>query len=412
MSSNDFLYSLSSQGNYDKLITYIENHDDKHVRYGASGVLLESSNQFRMQANSEQVQRLIQITLTEPNHQIRAKVLEILVEIEGESALEDVIDRLGSSAYPTPTDTPYPRILTRWHSSQYYSLRLLSIIGFGTLSEESYNIKLKTSIQKESHPKVLRRAIEEGGKLRDETFVKPIQQYIYASDTEFQTTNQDEIKEIRKTAIEALVTIGSDAAYEALLTATRKQNKTLKKHALKKIGEFGVNQSLDVAVDELDAEDQEIRKSAAESVLNSFQTVEEDSHAVRMKALDQLTQDTDLNAADQFAEIVTEADEKPVQRNSAWLLGQLQDSKTNTITALLDAVDSEDPYLRKIAAASLYRLDENKVIPKIETKLQTLESDSEAYEVLSFINSRLKEDYKKEVVEYTYVSEPSDYSAN
>lgn len=408
MRSQDILYSLSNKGEYGKLIEYIQKHNDKHVRYGAAGVLLESVYEFKMKANKEDHKKLIDIVLTEPNDSIRAKVLEILIQIKDESVLETIITRLGSSSYPTPKKTPYPRILTKWHSSTYYTLRLLAVVGFGSITEKSYKTKLRTSIRKESHVKVLRRAIEEGGKIGDETFVTPIQNYIYNPSDEFQTTDESEVEDIKKTAIEALVEIESDAAYEALLAATRKKDKSLKEHAIKKIGEFGAERSLDIVVDKLDAKDSKIRKSAAESVLDTV-SESDDSHSIRMKIIEELNKDSDVNVTDQFSEIVSDADENPKRRNSAWLIGQLEESSENNIEALLQAVVSEDPYLQKIAAASLYKLDKDSVIEHIEEYLTEVNTNSDEYELLKYIKSRLETDYKKEVVEYTYVTKPSDY---
>ena len=409
MSSRDFLYSLASRGEYNRLIEYIQAHDDSSVRYGAAGVLLESTDKFKMQTNTTHCKELLTIVLTEPNDSVRAKVLEILLEIEDESILDNIITRLGSSSQPTPTETPYPRILTKWHSSRHYTLRLLAIVGFSSISGRSYLTKLRTSIKKESNVTVLRRAIEEGGNVGDETFVSPIQDYIHMPPEQFQTSDTEEIEAVKKTAIEALVEIGSDASYEALLSATRRRDQMLKEYAIKKIGEFGAKKSLDIVINELDADDEKIQKSAAESVLGTFEK-EDDSHEIRMKVLNELSSSADVSVCDQFAKIITSNSEDTCKkRNSAWLLGQLKESSDNTIEALLTAIESGDQYLQKIAAASLYQLDNKDVVEAITQRLTQIEPETPEYNLLTFIKQQIEKDHKKDVIEYTYVTEPTDY---
>ena len=410
MQQKDFLYSLANRDEYDTLITYVETHDDNHVQYGAAGVLVEFSERFKMKTNSNQVDRLITIVITNSNDRIRSKVLELLIETQDDSILEEIVSRLGDNNFSDPPEKPYPRILTKWHASEEPPLRMLAIVGFASINEVSYHTKIRTSIQNESHPDVLQKAIEAGGEIGDETFVTPIQQYIYKESTEFQTTNISKVEDIKKVAIDSLVQIGTEASYEALLAATRKNEKTLKQYAIKKIGEFGADKSIDIVVTELTNKSENIRKSAAKSVLKSVQEVEEDGHKARLKILNELSTDSNITPSRQFAEITTESNQDPERRNSAWLLGQIKDSSTNTITALFDAIQSEDPYLRQIAAASLYQLDKTKVVKEIDEQIDSIEKETPAYNLLSYIRDQLEKEHKKDVIEYTYVSDPEDYT--
>jgi hypothetical protein len=82
---------------------------------------------------------------------------------------------------------------------------------------------------------------------------------------------------------------------------------------------------------------------------------------------------------------------------------------------LVDALDDADPDLRKIASASLTKLDQATVERKIESLLATVDEESEAHALASFVQSNLQDtaaEAKKELVEYTHVTTPSDYTSS
>lgn len=104
--------------------------------------------------------------MVEPSDSVRANIIKLLLKIEDESILDNIVTRLRSSNEPTPTETPYPLILTKWYSSSKPELRLLAIVGFGNLSSETSRTRLRTTIKQEQNLKVLRRAIEEDSILK------------------------------------------------------------------------------------------------------------------------------------------------------------------------------------------------------------------------------------------------------
>jgi len=135
---------------------------------------------------------------------------------------------------------------------------------------------------------------------------------------------------------------------------------------------------------------------------------------VRQEAIEKMAEEVSTDVSAEFATIVEESPRKTEQRNAAWLLGQLETSTPEAIDTLVETLDDEDDNLRKIASASLTKLDQADVEDKIDAFLESVDEDSEAHTLASFVRSALYsgEDAKKEMIEYTRVDDPSDYTSS
>ena len=387
----DHLYSLSSRGAYRELIRYIRTHDDEDVRYGAAGVLSESVAGFATEITPQTRKALVDVVRNDPSDAVRANVVKTLLAID-ESIADNIITRLEMAPESTPTETPYPLILTKWHERQWPELRYLAVVGFERVGSPTTTEKLRTTIQRETDLRVLRRAIEASGAVGDETFITPIKSYLRIDDdTQYQSADAEQIRRIKQAAVEALVDIGTDGAYEALLTASRGTDPELKACAISEIGRLAPDEAVDLIVDELDDDaDDAVRQEAAEGLITTFTESDfEEGHAVRQQALAEMGEDVDAAVSDAFASIVDDSPHKPEQRNAAWLLGQLETATEDTVDSLLSALTHEDDYLRIIAAAGLTTLDPALVDQKLTAFRDSVNEDSPAYDLASMIQSRL-----------------------
>ena len=412
-SQTDHLYALANRGDYDQLVQYIRTHSDESVRYGAAGIVAESLDEFTAQLTPQIRRLLVESALSDPSDAVRAQVVTILRAID-ESTIDNIITQLEMDPQATPTDTPYPLILTKWHSSPRAPLRFLAVVGFGRVGSQSTVAKLRTTITRETDLRVLRRAIEEAGTVGDETFVSPIQDHLRAGNDEFQQSDTEQIERVKEAAVDALIQIGTAAAYEALVTASRSTDEALKQHVIGEIGRFGAEETVDLVVDELDAEtNEELRTEAAEGVITTFTESDfEEGDAVRQRAIEKIAEDVSIDVSAEFASIVDDSPYESERRNAAWLLGQLESSSEDAASCLVDALQADDAYLRQIAAASLTQLENAEVESEIESVLETVDEDTEVQTLASFVQSALQNtaaEAKKELVEYTHVVEPSDY---
>jgi len=395
----DHFYLLSSRGAYGELIRYLRNHDDEDVRYGAAGVLAESADGFAEQITPKTRKALVDSVLNDPSDGVRANVVKTLLAID-ESIADNIVTRLEMAPESTPTETPYPLILTKWHDRQWPELRYLAVVGFGRVGSPTTVEKLRTTVQRETDLRVIRRAIEESGTLGDETFVTPIKSYLRIDDdNRYHSADTTQIRQTKQAAVEALVKIGTEGAYEALRTASQGTDTELKACAISEIGRFGADETVDLIVDELhNDDDDELRQEAAEGLITAFTESDfEEGHTVRQQALESIDDDVDAAVSDEFASIVDDSPHKPEQRNAAWLLGQLETATEDTVDSLLAALEHEDDYLRIIAAAGLTTLDPALVDQKLAAFIESVDEDSPAHDLASMIQSRLQDGPEKAI---------------
>jgi HEAT repeat protein len=417
----DYLYMLAEQGEYAEIVDHIRTHDEERHRYGAAGVLAESVTGFAEQSTPEARQALIESVLTDPSERVRATVVRVLLDID-ESITDNIITRLEANPQSAPRETPYPLILTEWQSSRHPELRFLAVVGYENVASQSTIAKLRTAIINEQDMRVLRRAIEAGGTVGDATFVTPIQDHLRAADEEFKRASDKEaIKRIKQAAVEALVDIGTDAAYEALVTATRTADEDLKEQVVSEIGRFGAIDTVELIVDELDANDESVHREAAEGVITTFREADfDEGHTIREQAIQKMAEDVSRDVSAEFVSIVEESPYESERRNAAWLLGQLEShpqielGTQATIDCLLSALHDDDRYLRDIATAALTTFDPEDAEPKIDTFLAETDEDSKAHSLASFVKASMQDtadEAKKHFVDYVYVASPSDYTA-
>lgn len=413
---DDYLYALANRHEYAELVKHIKRHNKENVRFGAAGILLESVSSFSNYITPNLRSHLVNSVLTDPSDAVRGKVIELLVEIDPNIA-DSVIIRLETNPQQTPANSPYPLILTKWHTSQHTGVRYLAVVGFGRAGSQTATKRIETTLIRENEPVVLTRAAQEAGELGDELFVTPLQNYLQADHNELDIpATRTETNQLKKACIDSLIEIGTDGAYEALVTASRSTDEELKQQVIGQIGRFGAKDTVDLVVDELDNDESEqVRSEAAEGVITSFTESNGDGDTIRQRAIEKIGEQIENDVSAEFASIVDESENKLERRNAAWLLGQLGESNGKAINTLTDSIQSDDKYLQRISAASLAQLNDESITRQVESVLSKTDEGTEAHKLSEYVQSALvdtAEEAKKEVIEYTEVSDPSDYTSS
>lgn len=393
----DKLYTLSDQGEYEPIISCMLEHTNSNARYGAAGVLSESPS-FLNNASADVRKMLISAVLDEPDDKVRARIIDVLLQIEGEAVLDNIVTRLELDPDLAPPEKSYPFVLDKWSSKPHSELRLLAVVGFGSLDTPSSREKLLQRIKNEQDIDVLRRAIEEGGEVGDVTFVAPIQQYLRADSFSTNQFIEAKINRLQEAAVEALVKIGTHGAYEALVTATRSSDANLKESAISQIAKFGSNETLDRVIEELDSpESEEVRRTAAAGILTTFVESDfESSHEVREQAIEAISEEVSVDVSGDFAAIIEDSESTTEKRNAAWLLGQIDDeSEVAAETLATTLVDSDDELLAIIAAATLSEHDPQLVRECIAAIRDAVDDDSLANELVSFGESNVAKEMQE-----------------
>lgn len=415
-STSDYLYALSNRGEYGELVKYVRYHDNESVRYGAAGILSESAHGFKNHATPQMRQLLIDTVLNDPSDAVRAHVIELLLTMN-EEIIDNIITRLEVNPVETPVDYPYPLVLTKWCSSNRPGLRYLAAAGFGSTASQTAVTKLRKLLIEDEHPRVLSRAMNEASTVGDETFVTPIQSYLRNDPEDLDKIGtQSDIQRVKRASVEALIGIGTDAAYEALISASRSSNEEIKQYAISEIGRFGAEDTLELIIDELHTDSTApVREEAAEGLLTAIsESGFEESHDVRRDAIQTLGDDVSKDVCSEFASIVETGERISQKRNAAWLLGELQESNEEVITTLLASLTARDEYLQKVASASLLQLDDTAVLEHVDDFLSRVDADSDAHQLASFVQANVVDESKKakqEVIEYSYITDPDEYTS-
>lgn len=416
--TKDKLYTLANNQDYSKLIDYATRHRQESVRFGASGVLTEFIDSSSPSFSPRERKQLIDGVLNDPSDTVRGKITEALLQIDCK-IIDSIIIRLEQNPQQTPTNTPYPLILTKWADSQHIGLQYLAVVGFGHSNSQTATTRIETLLIRSSEPDVLIRAAKEAGGTGDERLVTPLQNYLRTDHTELDIpATQTQIRRLKETCVDSLIEIGTDAAYEALIAASRSTDEELKERVIGKIGRFGAKETIDVVVDELDNKDNgQVRSEAAKGVITSFTETDKqtDSDTLRQTTIEQIGEQIEKDVSHEFASIVDESENNLERRNAAWLLGQLGESNNKTTDTLIDSLQSDDTYLQQIAAASLAQLDDGITVQQIESIIETTAEDTEAHKLATYLKSTLTdtaEEAKKELITYTKVTKPSDYTTS
>lgn len=405
---SDYLYKLAEKQEYTKLVEIITTHSQTEVRYGAAGILVEEDTKFTTTITPDQQKMLVTHILKEPNDKVRSKIVQLLLQIDT-SIIDTIIYRFKIDQ--TPNNIPYPLVFTRYTSKEW-PLRYLAAAGFGTVGSQTTIRKLLTMLQNESHPKVLYRVIQESGEVGNEQFVDPLKRYIDITEEQFKSSTTDQqIKKIQEATVESLIKIGTSAAFEAVLTASRSRDDHAKDVILEKIGKFGYKDSIKVLTKNIQSESDSIQKSAASGAVKLLKNAENDT--TRQQLIQELQTKSDSNISQHFTTIIQDSAQTIERRNAALILGELDELREQDITTLLETFDSNDDVLKIISASSLYKINCNICRKKLQEHISTIKTDdTQLRTFLQNLKELLeKEDPKKRVANYTYVSEPDDYSA-
>ena len=401
----DFLYTLATNGQFDRIARYLGSNDAVGVRLGAAGILAEFGDAVRRADNGDIKQQLITGVLEETDETVRARIVEALLYIHDESVLETLVRKVAADDEPTPTDSPHPLVLVEWLGSDHPELRLLAVAGLGDVGTHTVVPKLAAACTDDDY-RVRARAIEECGRVGDHRCVDAL---IEALDS----YNQ----EIKMKAARSLAQIGGGAAIEALIDAAKTDNQALRQAVIESLGTLGSLDVLTILLDGIDDDDAAVQQAAAESIVELvYQAPFDESHTVRETIVEELQSDTDSDTVPIFLTLFEESDRRAIRRNTVWLLGRIANPhpRAATVDTLIDALDADDSTTAQIAATSLVRIGGLDLEARLEAAIDSYETGGEARQRAEFVHSQITdseaEKLLKQTVEYVRVTEPADYT--
>lgn len=399
-----FLASLASSGQFDRLAAYLGSNEPLSVRRKAAHHLSQSLEALAEQDTATLIEELYESTLTETDDTVRAKVIEILIYLD-DAAIDTLVQNIESDDYPTPTDSPHPLLYVRWLESKHVELRLLAVAGLGSVGSKQVAQKLAAACT-DHDDRIRIRALEECGRLGDPRCVEAVAGCLDASDSD-----------VRTAAARALVRIGTEESLTAVMPLAKDGERQVRQAVIEEIGSVGSLAVFGVILRALNHDDAQFRKAAVRATVELMAYAPSEERSRIRKTVGTHLQHSP--GRDLVSEIraITDAEELSIRRNAVWLLGELLDPATHTdsLQTLVRSVADPDTKTTKVAVSQLIERDDPVIIDHLEAFIQATELDSAVLKRADFIREEITaktaDDHRKDAVEYTQVSNPSDYTA-
>jgi len=401
-SETDFLYTLASNGRFDRIADYVASNEALAVRYGAAGILTEFAGDLKTAATTELRKKLINAVLEEPDDRVRARVVEALLYID-ESILDTLVTKIAADREPTPTDSPHPLLLVEWLGSDSVELRLLAVAGLGDVGTPSMIPKLSSACS-DTDRRVRERALKELGRIGNPRCVEEVADCL-----------DSDIASIRHEAAKTLGEINTRGAIDRLRPAARRdEDDELRRIALDQLGAFPSSDVINTLSDGVTDENPEIQHAAASSLMELISSASfEESHTIREEVAEEV-EALDADVIPAFVTLFTDTHRTTIRRNTAWLLGRIGDSQEEVVDHLLDALSDDDFTTSQIAASSLARIGGRDIKDRLEKFIENHPEGSGPRTRAEFVLTQITEGegglVLERTVEYIHVSEPDDYT--
>jgi len=331
------LYHLARDGDVEGMREMLLESDSPAVRARAGKLLGEVADQ----SDSESVEALVSVSVTDDNDEVRAAAVEGLDAI-GSEAVEQLLVKITGSKVNEGADWATAKKFANALSSDVPELRMAAASALGQLNETSAVPKIINQLSDEN-PKVRVRCCAALAKLDHPKAVPPLIERL-----------SDPIGEVRREAAVALASIGTDQALSALLDMLDDANTSIRRIAASSLGEAGSVKAVQPLADALADESSAVRSAAVFSIIELLSNAPtQQSHQIRDTVVSEL-QNSDSATVQPLVEILDESNQRRQRRNAAWFLGRVvDDADPKTIEILVEALESDDNSTAQFAATSL-----------------------------------------------------------
>jgi HEAT repeat protein len=363
--------------------------------------LLGHLNVARTEADAATIaDALVEAVATDDDLGVRRRAIEALYDY-GETHVDRLIEELaaakgGDSGAATA-------FFEGWLDSEHPELRMVAVSSFRRLGDGSVVSSLREAFD-DPDPRVRARAVEAYGH-RESVPVEPIEPLL-----------DDEYAHVRRAAARALAAIGSREALDRLVPVADDDDATSRRIAVEQLYRLDGERAAAVLVGSLSDRERGVRQQALRSLLR---LVAGDGGVDVDRVSREVLENADAPPASETASLVDEllegSGDGGRRERAVRLLGRLA-ALTETEAfrrRLIDRLDDGDDRVADAAMECLRGLDGK----RLEKPLQLLRRDEatsaggrrRAAALLEGIRDEAARALEGKSVEYTYVTEPSDY---
>ncbi|WP_251330083.1 HEAT repeat domain-containing protein [Haloplanus pelagicus] len=418
-----FLYELARDSRTSDLVAYLRRGSSPVVRRRAAEMLGDFAERgFEDDRDVEEVVRaLIEAVREDDDDSVRARAIDALYR-HGPETLERLVHEMGEfetgvddggdEGTDTPPERATTRLLEEWLDADYPEFRMVAATALGRIGGTG-SLSALVAATTDPSPRVRARAVQSCGMIGHEGCIGPLRKRL-----------DDPSVRVREKAVRALGAIGSEAALEPLTRVARADEESLRRAAIEELGQFGSLDPVDALIRALADDTAPVQRAAVLSLVELVTDASSDREpTVRDAVATRLSNADTLAVVPQMIDMLDEGRRATVRRNAAWLLGCVADSedpdddrRDAVYDCLIDALGDPDDRTARLAAASLVDLESD----HLERRLQILVHDESVPEevteraetVLDAIGGSLSGEVVTNAVDYTYVRDPSDYTAD
>jgi len=412
-----FLYELARESNTTELVAYLRRGSSPVVRRRAAEMLGDfAAATERTDGDTQEVIRaLIQAVQDDDDRSVRARAIDALYR-HGPDTLERLVRELGEFDIEDDSgvtaEQATTRLLEEWLDADYPEFRMVAATALGRLGGKR-SLSPLVSATTDSSPRVRARAVQSCGQIGDKRCIGPLRRRL-----------DDDRPRVRKEAVRALGSIGGEAALRSIAPVVQADEESLRRIAIEELGQFGTLEPVDVLVRALVDDTAPVQRAAILSLVQLFIDAPADQRQeVRAAVADRLSDADTLTVVSHVIDMLDESRRTEVRHNAAWLLGRVadvddpdEDRRETVYDCLIDALGDPDDRTAQLAADSLVELESE----KLERRLQILVHDEgvpsdvaeRAAAVLDAVGGSLSGEVVTNAVDYTYVRDPSDYTAS
>lgn len=404
-----FLYELARDAETTRLVAYLKRGRTAQVRRRAAEVLGDLADSPTYETEDEVVEALIQAVQEEDDDSVRARAADSLYR-HGEESFARLVKRMSDVEVDVEEDPDWvvSRTLVDWLEGDYSEFRMVAAAALGRVGDETSLSALMEALT-DPDPRVRVQAVRSCGLIGDTRCVPALADRL-----------DDPSQRVKREATNALGSIGTTDALKALVPVARAEEESIRRMAIDELGKLGSLEPVVVLLRGLEDNSKSIQRAAMLSLIRLFvEAPPEQTEEVRETVAEQLEALEADAVIPQLVDILNESERRTVRRNAAWLLGRVADSETEVREAmydcLIDTLDDEDEMTADLAAMALSHVASD----ELERRLHILTKDEDTPEavveraesVLEEIGSDLSQELVTNAVDYTYVRDPEDYTA-
>jgi HEAT repeat protein len=402
-----FLYELARESRTSELVAYLKRGNSPLIRRRAAELLGDLADASGDDADEEVVQALIGTVTGDDDDSVRARAIDALFRY-GQESLERLVAEMGEFEGGEAGGRPTARAFEQWLESDYPEFRMVAASALGRIGDPQA-LPALVAVLTDSNVRVRTRAVRACGRIGDPRCVPALHDRL-----------DDPDRAVRQAAVTALGSIGTREALSALVPVVRVDEEPLRRAAVEELGQFGSLEPVVVLLRAIADDTESVKRAAMFSLIQLFvEAPSGESQQVRETVAEQLSHAETGTVVPHLVDVLTESQRAPVRRNAAWLLGRVSDPedeyRDEVYSALIDTLDAPDETTAGLAADSLAELGSDELERRLHVFLETDAATEAAAEraerVLEDIGGDLSREVVTNAVDYTYVREPADYTA-